>query len=55
MGQLRTLSILREDELVGVRKVLTAAAMTYVAGAIGAIATLVYYVMRYGGLARSRD
>ncbi|HTL51087.1 MAG TPA: zinc metallopeptidase [Planctomycetota bacterium] len=49
MNQLRTLAILREDELIGVRKVLTAAAMTYVVGAISAIATLVYFLLRFSG------
>ena len=36
-----------EEEKKGVSKVLGAAAMTYVAGALTALATLAYYVMRY--------
>ena len=50
MTQLRTLGILDEVELGGVRKVLTAAAMTYVAGAMAALATLAYYLIRFGPL-----
>lgn len=36
-----------EEEKRGVSKVLGAAAMTYVAGALTALATLAYYVMKY--------
>ena len=36
-----------EEEARGVSKVLGAAAMTYVAGALTALATLAYYVMRF--------
>ena len=38
--QLKTLGIANPDESVGVRKVLTSAALTYVAGALAAIAQL---------------
>ena len=41
--QLKTLGIANPDESVGVRKVLTAAAMTYVAGALAALAQLLYF------------
>ncbi len=42
------MGVTRGDEGVGVAKVLNAAAMTYVAGAVSAIATLVYLVVRSG-------
>ncbi len=41
-----------EDELPMVKRVLSAAAMTYVAATLTAIATLVYYVMRAQGSRR---
>jgi Zn-dependent membrane protease YugP len=47
--QLKTLGIANPDESVGVRKVLTAAAMTYVAGALAAIAQLVYFATIFLG------
>jgi Zn-dependent membrane protease YugP len=51
-AQLRTLGLVNEAEAVGVRKTLTAAAMTYVAGALASIAQLLYFLMLFGG---SRD
>lgn len=42
-------SLVMPGERRGVRAVLGAAAMTYVAGALGGIATLAYYVLRLGG------
>ncbi len=45
--------ILYEDELKGARKVLTAAAMTYVASAVSAILQLIRLWLLYGG--RRRD
>jgi Zn-dependent membrane protease YugP len=48
---LRNNSVLSEDELVGVKKVLTAAALTYVAAALGAVMNLVRLIL----LRRSRD
>ena len=45
--------ILIGDEIEGVNKVLNAAAWTYVAAAVSAIGTLLYYVMLLGG--RRRD
>ena len=39
-----------DEELMGARKVLNAAAMTYVAATITAILTLVYYLLRSGVL-----
>ena len=45
-----------ESERGGVSKVLSAAAMTYVAAALTSIATLLYYLMRAGLLGgRSND
>lgn len=41
-------------EARGVRQVLSAAAMTYVAAALGSIMTLAYYVLRLGGLGERR-
>ncbi|CAB4857579.1 unannotated protein [freshwater metagenome] len=47
--QLKTLGIANPDESVGVRKVLTAAAMTYVAGALAALSQLMYFVLTFLG------
>ena len=41
--------ILVGDEMKGVEKVLDAAALTYVASAVAAIGTLLYYVMLLTG------
>jgi len=41
-----------QEEAIGVQKVLGAAAMTYVAGALTSLATLLYFVTRFAG---SRD
>lgn len=45
MKTLRKYHILYEEELKGVRKVLTSAAMTYVASALAAVMQLLYYLM----------
>ena len=42
-------------ELVGARKVLTAAALTYVAAAVSSLLQLLYFVIRAGGLGRSEE
>jgi Zn-dependent membrane protease YugP len=47
--QLREMGIVTQTEAGGVRKVLTAAALTYVAGALAAIAQLAYFVLAYSG------
>ena len=47
--------IVTPAELGGVKKVLTAAAMTYVAAAISSIATLLYFMLRAGLLGGSRN
>jgi uncharacterized protein len=46
--------VVSEDEERGVRAVLDAAALTYVAAAIQAISTILYYVFLLGGF-RRRD
>jgi len=48
---LRNNAVLSDDELVGVRKVLSAAAMTYVASALTAVASLLRLIL----LSRRRD
>lgn len=48
MAQLRDLAILGPDELSGGRKVLTAAAMTYVAGALISLLYLAYFMFLGG-------
>lgn len=50
---LATSGVIYNQENEGVAKVLDAAALTYVAGAIQAVSTLLYYVFLLGG--RSRD
>jgi len=47
--QLKTLGIANPDESVGVRKVLTSAALTYVAGALASLAQLLYFVTVFLG------
>jgi hypothetical protein len=47
--QLRDLGIVTQTEQGGVRKVLTAAALTYVAGALAAIAQLLYFALAFLG------
>ena len=44
--------IVTGEELRGARKVLTAAALTYLAAAISSILTLLYFVLRAQGLSR---
>lgn len=48
-AQLRELGIVGADEGAGVQRVLTAAALTYVAGALAAISLLLYYVLAFFG------
>jgi Zn-dependent membrane protease YugP len=47
--QLRELNLVTEPERAGARRVLTAAAMTYVAGALAALTQLLYFVLVYFG------
>ncbi len=47
--QLSELGLVTGAEAVGVRQTLRAAAMTYVAGALAALAQLLFFLLRYGG------
>jgi Zn-dependent membrane protease YugP len=49
MVQVRELGLVSEGERGGARKVLTAAAMTYVAAALAALTQLLYFVLTYLG------
>ena len=56
--ELVSLGIVNSQELSSVSRVLTAAAMTYVAGTLQSVATLAYYVFQFflaGGMGRSDD
>lgn len=48
-AQLKALGIANADESTGVRKVLRAAALTYVAGALAALSQLIYFAMVFLG------
>ena len=48
-GQLRELGLVGVGESAGVQKVLNAAALTYVAGALAALSQLLYYVLIFFG------
>ena len=48
-AQLRELGIVGAGEQAGVNKVLTAAALTYVAGALAALSMLLYYALMFFG------
>ncbi|MEN8098519.1 MAG: zinc metallopeptidase [Chloroflexota bacterium] len=52
--QLASLGLVQNNELEGVDNVLDAAALTYVAGAVQAVSTLIYYGMLLGGGRRRR-
>ena len=47
--QLKELGLVSDAEAAGVRQTLTAAAMTYVAGALASIAQLLYFLAIFGG------
>ena len=47
--------LITREELAGVNEVLNAAALTYVAAALQAVSTLLYYIFLLGGFSRSRD
>jgi Zn-dependent membrane protease YugP len=47
--QLQTIGLTTTQETGGVKKVLTAAALTYVAGALAALTQLLYFVLLYLG------
>ena len=48
MAQIRELRLVNDTEAVGARQTLTAAAMTYVAGALASIAQLLYFLAIFG-------
>ena len=48
MAQIRELRLVSDAEAVGARQTLTAAAMTYVAGALASIAQLLYFLAIFG-------
>ena len=54
MRMLETSGILLGDELTGARKMLDAAALTYVAAALQSILTMLYYVSILGGIGGRR-
>jgi len=47
--QLKELGLVNDAEAAGVRQTLTAAAMTYVAGALASVAQLLYFLAIFGG------
>jgi Zn-dependent membrane protease YugP len=51
-AQLDALGIVPRQQQEYVRKVLNAAAWTYVAGTLQAVMTLVYFILRFGGSSR---
>lgn len=53
LGQITDLGLVTAGEHRGARRVLTAAAMTYVAGALAALAQLAYYVLVFLGGSRN--
>ena len=48
LAQIRDLRLVSDTEAVGARQTLTAAAMTYVAGALASIAQLLYFLAIFG-------
>ncbi len=52
---LSSYGIVSQAELAGVQKVLSAAALTYVAAAVSSIVTLIYFLLRAGFLGRRDD
>jgi len=55
LSALRTSGLVSEYEINGSRKVLTAAAITYVAAAAATILQLLYFLLRAGLLGRRND
>jgi len=53
LATLQTSGVLASDELVGAKKVLDAAAMTYVAAAAASVMTMLYWAMQILGAQRS--
>lgn len=53
--QIQELGIVRGEEVVGAKRILTAAALTYVAAAIQSVLTILYYLWRAGLLGGGDD
>ncbi len=49
LAQIRELRLVTDGEAVAARQTLTAAAMTYVAGALASISQLLYFLLLFGG------
>ena len=55
MALLQNTGLIDRTEYDQTQKVLSAAALTYVAALVSAVATLIYYVMLASGMSRSDD
>jgi hypothetical protein len=55
LAMIQSNRLLTDSELKGAKQVLDAAALTYVAAAVSALLTLLYFVMRVTGASRSDD
>lgn len=55
LASLEGIGILSPDEMPGARRVLSAAALTYVAAAVAAVMQLLYFLLRSGLLGGNRD
>ncbi len=55
LKMIRQNGFLAEGEISGAKKVLTGAALTYVAAVLSSLGMLLYYVFRYSGMRRRRD
>lgn len=55
LQEVQTMGIVRGEELAGAKRVLDAAALTYVAAAVQSILTLLYFLFRMGLLGRRND
>jgi hypothetical protein len=53
--QIQRLGIVRGDEVVGAKRVLDAAALTYVAAAVQSILTILYFLVQLGVFGRRND
>lgn len=52
LGMIRSLNTFNEEEISGVKKVLTAAALTYVASVVQSLSSLLYFILRSFGVRR---
>ena len=53
--QIQQLGIMRGDEVAGAKRVLDAAALTYVAAAVQSILTILYFLVQLGIFGRRND